>query len=288
MCGDWNIEKERFGVNPMIWLIGFLVFNIVLLPVRGFQLWDYIINNRLNSPILSPVLVIFSIAALVFFMSPVFIKSIPTPKSLRVKSHKAQLFTLIPLVLLFFATSVLSLMNKFVPISSLSKLFVVVFLFGFLAGGYLIVLALELVTQKNYHKNTFVSLLALSPSIWLMLRLIYTFMESTTNIMVHLHSFDLLAVCFCMIFFLQLAKIRSGKASKKDHRNFFFYGFLAALFLNLSLITYLIHALPSVAAIHSLNMLYDLPSIAAIDFFLLVYILISLGTCFPVFLRKKS
>ena len=101
-------------------------------------------------------------------------------------------------------------------------------IFGILSAIYIFIFGISYIDGRTTY--TRYKLLALSPLVWSVARLIIRFVKKISYVNVSDLMLELFAIAFMMIFFLSFARISSGLSNKKSMRSLWSAGFVAAFF----------------------------------------------------------
>lgn len=100
--------------------------------------------------------------------------------------------------------------------------------FGILSAIYIMIFGISYIDGRTTY--TRYKLLALSPLVWSVARLIIRFVKKISYVNVSDLMLELFAIAFMMLFFLSFARISSGLSNKKSMRSLWAAGFTAAFF----------------------------------------------------------
>lgn len=100
--------------------------------------------------------------------------------------------------------------------------------FGILSAIYIMIFGISYIDGKTTYSRY--KLLALSPLVWSVARLIIRFVKKISYVNVSDLMLELFAIAFMMLFFLSFARISSGLSNKKSMRSLWSAGFAAAFF----------------------------------------------------------
>lgn len=101
-------------------------------------------------------------------------------------------------------------------------------IFGILSAIYIMIFGISYVDGRTTYSRY--KLLALSPLVWSVARLIIRFVKKISYVNVSDLMLELFAIAFMMLFFLSFARISSGLSNKKSMRSLWSAGFAAAFF----------------------------------------------------------
>ena len=100
--------------------------------------------------------------------------------------------------------------------------------FGALAAIYMMIFAFSYIDGRTSYSRY--KLLALSPLVWSVARLVIRFVKKISYVNVSDLMLELFAIAFMMLFFLSFARISSGLSNKKSMRSLWAAGFASAFF----------------------------------------------------------
>lgn len=100
--------------------------------------------------------------------------------------------------------------------------------FGILSAVYIMIFGISYIDGRTTY--TRYKLLALSPIVWSVARLIIRFVKKISYVNVSDLMLELFAIAFMMLFFLAFARISSGLSNKKSMRSLWSAGFAAVFF----------------------------------------------------------
>lgn len=100
--------------------------------------------------------------------------------------------------------------------------------FGVLSSIYIMIFGISYIDGRTTYSRY--KLLALSPLVWSVARLIIRFVKKISYVNVSDLMLELFAIAFMMLFFLSFARISSGLSNKKSMRSLWSAGFAAIFF----------------------------------------------------------
>lgn len=100
--------------------------------------------------------------------------------------------------------------------------------FGILSAIYIMIFGISYIDGRTTYSRY--KLLALSPLVWSVARLIIRFVKKISYVNVSDLMLELFVIAFMMIFFLSFARISSGLSNKKSMRSLWSAGFAATFF----------------------------------------------------------